>query len=277
MRKFFLVLFVFCFANINSNSQQITFGGQITVVSPNSNPITYVPTATKFSGDYLVHTSDFTGIADGGIFTASLWFKLSDAAQDGTLRRVCQFSGIGGGLAGTCRITIDTVNKLTVTAENSSLTTILVIKSTSSYTASSTWHHMITSIDMSDSAKQHLYIDGGNERNTSTFTVGGIIDFANGGNFGIMARGTDGAGIVTGSLSEVWFTTSYLDVSIASNLQLFRSTIGHPVNLGSIGDTPTGSQPRLYLKNSFATFQNNLGSGGNFSVTGSLEDDPSTP
>jgi len=60
-------------------------------------------------------------------------------------------------------------------------------------------------------------------------------------------------------------------------LQKFRSAGGKPVSLGSDGSTPTGTAPTVYLKNPFGTFQNNLGGGGNFTVTGTLADDASIP
>ena len=273
------LLLLICFACWTSDvsAQQIRFGGQIVVVSPVANPVNYTPTATKFNADYLVHTSDLTGISDGGIFTASLWFKLSDAAQDGTFRRLAEFAGIGLGAAGSLRITVDTVNILRVQGQNAGGTTVLTLKSTSTYTASTNWHHVATSVDMSDAAKQFLYIDDVNELNSTIFTVGETIDFANGGNFGVMARGTDGDGIVTGSQSELFFHTLFLDLSVVSNRRLFRSVTGHPVSLGANGSVPFGVQPRVYLANGFATYQNNLGSGGNFSVTGSLQDDPAIP
>ena len=50
----------------------------------------------------------------------------------------------------------------------------------------------------------------------------------------------------------------------------FLASDGKPANLGADGSTPTGTQPILYLANPFATFQNNLGSGGNFTENGEL-------
>lgn len=261
-----------------SPAQQIRFGGQIRVVSPAVNPVTYVPTATKFTNvTYLVHAGDLTGISDGGIFTGNLWFKLSDASQNATTRRMAEFSGLGLAAAGTLRVTIDTLDKLRVTGQNSAGVTVLMLKSTTSFTASTNWHCAQFSFDMSDASKVWLYIDDLNELNISTFTVGSTIDLANGGNFGIMARGTDGDAVINGSLSEVWGDTSLLDLSVSANRQLFRTPAGHPMNLGTTGQSITGSTPRLYLKNPFSTFQNNVGTGGNFSVTGSLLDDPNTP
>ena len=60
-----------------------------------------------------------------------------------------------------------------------------------------------------------------------------------------------------------------LDLSVNNNIEKFIKN-GKPVDLGSDGSLPTGSQPEFYLKNPFDTFQNNLGSYGNFTVSGAL-------
>ena len=59
-------------------------------------------------------------------------------------------------------------------------------------------------------------------------------------------------------------------MSTATNRLKFLAADGKPANLGADGSTPTGTQPILYLANPFGTFQNNLGSGGNFTENGEL-------
>jgi len=63
----------------------------------------------------------------------------------------------------------------------------------------------------------------------------------------------------------------HLAMSSGTNRAKFVSG-GSPVDLGTNGATPTGNQPILFLNNAYGTFQNNLGYGGNFTVTGTLAD-----
>ena len=60
----------------------------------------------------------------------------------------------------------------------------------------------------------------------------------------------------------------------ASNRLKFLTASGEPADLGADGSTPTGTQPLIYLANATATFQNNLGSGGNFTENGALTAGP---
>lgn len=47
---------------------------------------------------------------------------------------------------------------------------------------------------------------------------------------------------------------------------------GNPVDLGENGSNPTQNEPIIFLNNPTATWQNNLGSGGNFTENGALTD-----
>lgn len=77
-----------------------------------------------------------------------------------------------------------------------------------------------------------------------------------------------------GDMAECWFDDSYIDFSVEANRRLFYSATGKPVDLGSDGSTPTGSQPIIYLSvrpgDVAADFATNRGSGGNFTQNGTL-------
>ena len=244
-----------------------------------SSSYTYIATAFD-SADRIIHSSDYTSSADSKLLTISLWFKLSNAAENGT-RRTLYWSTAAVFLweveDGTH--TGSSVNNgMYFVAEDSGFASPLKFVVTSpTFTSGSTWHHFAMSVDMADTAKRFVYVDG------SAATVTWInynnlsLYFTSGGNPSFMAEG-DGTSPCTGSLCEVWLAPGqYLDFSDSANLQKFRSAGGKPVSLGSDGSTPTGTAPKVYLKNGFATFQNNLGGGGNFTVTGTLTDDASIP
>jgi hypothetical protein len=91
--------------------------------------------------------------------------------------------------------------------------------------------------------------------NTTDFAVG---DFQNGG------------GGYTGDIAEFYANPgAFLDVTSPTNIAKFFDT-GHPVDLGTDGSFPTGSQPRVYLSvrssGAVADFLANRGAAGNFSV-----------
>ena len=84
------------------------------------------------------------------------------------------------------------------------------------------------------------------------------------------AYGLSPANPVKMGLSEIWFDTTFFDLSMSANRLKFIDVNGYPVNLGSDGSTPTGSQPILYLKNPAASVGTNSGSGGNLTANGTF-------
>lgn len=89
---------------------------------------------------------------------------------------------------------------------------------------------------------------------------------------------SDGANKLNGCLAEVFLDINeYIDLSIEANRRKFIDTNGKPVNLGVDGSIPFGSPPILYLANEASTFHTNLGTGGDFSVTGALVDCDTSP
>lgn len=236
-------------------------------------------TATKFlaSGPtYIVHSGDYTGGVNSKQFTISFWFKVNSG--DATIRRFYRHGGdfvsinfddgtlIGGSVANDIVFTFNdtgAVNARYLTA--------------ATFPSGSTWHHLAMSFDTSNSANRWVYVDGSADAGTWGVYVNSAIDFNNGGDESFCASQTGGLPFDV-SISELWMAQGQLiDLSVSANLQKFRSAGGKPVNLGSDGSTPTGTVPTVYLHNPFGTFQNNLGSGGNFTVTGTLQDDASIP
>jgi hypothetical protein len=75
-----------------------------------------------------------------------------------------------------------------------------------------------------------------------------------------------------GLIGQFYFAQEFLDLDVASNLEKVFVESGIPVNMGSNGSAVTGTQPLIYLNNPLATWQENLGSGGNFTEVGDLYD-----
>lgn len=164
------------------------------------------------------------------------------------------------------------VDQFEITARNTGSTEILNIHSSALSLGS--WTHLIASWDLSNSSKRHLYVNGTSDLTVVTYT-NDTIDWT----FGDWYIGQQGSGIqrLNADLAEFYFTTTYLDLSVQSNRELFRSPAGKPVNLGSDGSTPLGSQPLIYLHGPSGSFDDNFGSAGAFTVIGALTDSSSSP
>lgn len=69
-------------------------------------------------------------------------------------------------------------------------------------------------------------------------------------------------------------TQDWLDLSVAENVEKFRTAGGVPANLGATGATPTGNIPSVYLSvgagQTASNFAVNRGSGGEFITSGTL-------
>lgn len=83
------------------------------------------------------------------------------------------------------------------------------------------------------------------------------------------------------NLADLYFQTGeFLDFTVEANRRKFIDANGKPVNLGSDGSRPTGNQPPLFMTGDAAAWNAgiaNKGSGGAFSMTGSVDDAASSP
>jgi hypothetical protein len=80
-------------------------------------------------------------------------------------------------------------------------------------------------------------------------------------------------------MAEVYATNEFLDLSIESNRRKFISASGTPVNLGTDGNIPTGTQPLIYLSGPATNWNagKNFGSWSGFTVHGTVTDCTSSP
>jgi hypothetical protein len=135
------------------------------------------------------------------------------------------------------------------------------------------------SIDMSNTAKRFVYING--QAVTMTWTVYNNSALSYFGSYSFNVGGqNNGSGSATniflGQIGDLWFNTSYIDLSVPTNLSKFVTGTGIdalPVRLGATGELPTGSTPYIYLpligqNNSALKVGANFGSIGEFSAYG---------
>jgi hypothetical protein len=207
------------------------------------------------SNDYLSRAA-LSGAVNAKTFTFSCWF-----ATDST---------------GTQNLIWETNNAfvvqissgaLSITARNEAGTDILNFSPTALTLVRNRNYHLVISVDLSNSGRRHVYVNGQSVPGTWAVYTNDTIDFTP-TQITIGASGSPAA-YVDGRIGEVWFDTTYLDLSVASTLAKFVTGSGRtakPVNLGATGNAPTGSSPLLYLPMVGSNAGRNLGTGGDFTV-----------
>jgi hypothetical protein len=170
-------------------------------------------------------------------------------------------------VTGTTRVGVNrqSDNSIQLFARNSAEATLLNLRSTSTVTAAGGWVHVYACIDLADTGKRKIYFNGVSDSLSVTTYTDDTIDMADTDYRFVVATATGlPASLATAAYAELWFNDSYLDSpsSFASG--------GKPISLGSDGSTPTGSAPVFYLKGDGNGFNVNSGTGGNFTITGSL-------
>lgn len=249
-------------------------GGNFTIngapKDANSTPVYYYAEPVKFDGtnDYLTRGADLTGIADGKAGTVSFWMRLDGGNATGMM--------ILTNLNNRFLVWREAANKIRIYGETAGVP-YLSMYSSNTYVASAVWVHVLASWDLA-ATTGYLYINNVSDLAGSPTLTNNNIDYATTTPNWAVGGNTPGGSLLNGAIADLWFNTTYLDISQSSNRAKFiDQTTLRPVPLGAKGELPTGSQPLLYLGRDYANFQTNLGSGGNFTVTGALERGTTSP
>ncbi len=90
---------------------------------------------------------------------------------------------------------------------------------------------------------------------------------------------TGTTGWINGDVAEIYYSNEFIDLSIEANRRKFYTATGTPEDLGSDGSTPTGTAPMIYFKGDASVWNagTNSGSGGNFTMAGSVVDSANEP
>ena len=229
--------------------------------------------AVVFDGtnDYMERGAALTGAADGKKGILSFWFKMNggDAAAQRFLS-----DNLGYTIAWR-----QADNTLRIACADGAGNPDNLLRSTGTYTADATWHHVLTSWDGAITTN-FLYVDDSDDRAGGSSSVNDTYDYT-------VADHSIGADVGGGNklnadIAEFYLNLSeYLDISQESNRRLFIDPSGRPVDLGLTGTEPTGNQPIAYFSvrpgDAATVFATNKGSGGNFSITGALAISATSP
>jgi hypothetical protein len=247
----------------------------------------YVTAAVDFDGsnDGVTHAGDLTGVAESKVGTFSGWIRLDGG--DGSVQVILTNATNGG--SGSAHIEFPagiaisrwSNNKIYVrTGDPSALGTVFV-DTVNTYTASATWLHILASWDADQAdAKQSLLINGVSDK-VVTLRQSITTAYQRGNDWGVGCWPEGSNGLKANMcMADIWFDDSYIDFTVQSNVEKFIIG-GRPVFLGDDGSRPTGSQPALFFRRApgaaASTFGTNLGGGGSFSITGTLDECSSNP
>ena len=226
--------------------------------------------AVTFDGtnDYMTRGADLDGATDGQQGMFSCWIMLGggDSAAQELVRVVnaqvtVWISRTAGNLFQMVMSTVAGVNLILTTTVNQ-------------YTADATWRHVLMSWNTTASPVAQIYITDVSDDTDVGAPAEGTIDY-NGTDWGIGAVATTGANKLNADIAELYLNlATNLDFSTEANRRLFISATGKPVDLGADGSTPTGTAPIVYQSvrsgDAATAFATNRGTGGNFSITGTL-------
>ncbi len=230
--------------------------------SPSPPEVALTAYVADSTGTYLSRAQP-VGVVDGSQFTLSMWFNqttggncLLFASTAGSNSAYIDLYNFVSGVA-----TLETRNN-SGGAQN--------LSSTWATASAGAVHHIVVSIDLTNTAKRHVYVDGVAQSVTWTTydTANPNIDWTVSSWF-VMHGPSNGFGDCGGQVGQVWFNTSYIDLSVPANLAKFYNA-GKPVYLGADGSLPTGSQPLIYLPEFGDRAGINRGTGGDYTATGTL-------
>ena len=216
------------------------------------------------TNDYL-RRGDLTGITDGKEMTISFWFERgADSTQDNII-------DFGGNASIDERFLIyfhPVRNNLCCYGKNSAGSLIMDVESVPTHQVSDGLKHFTVSVDLA-TGQCKMVFNGVQVATSAEPGIDQALDFT-GGTVSVNGRNISAANKFKGKLGQLWFDTNFIDLTVSGNRAKFYNVNGK--DLGTDGSTPTGSQPLIYLNNQADTFQNNLGSGGNFTENGQLVD-----
>lgn len=233
--------------------------------------------AAYFDGvnDYISRVG-FVGAADSksGIFSA--WIRLD--RENGYDQLI-----LGNDTISNSRFLVlwEPSGILRITGMGTDVNEKLAIQTGGIYQSGPSFIHILASWNLASAGSGRLYINDVTDYDEQTYTNADIdyTPFSNAWTIG----GDQGAGNKSGiTIAELYFAPGqYLDFSVTANRRKFISPNLRPVPLGADGSIPTGSAPIAYQRlssiDSVSSFATNRGTGGNFTITGTLSTPPETP
>lgn len=253
----------------------------------------YRASAVHFDGTSLLKRTGLIG-TPGPKFTASGWMRSQyDGNTSRTFITLFQANGTDTGAQGIGGSTVFVDTGVTKDLLVSALETTEFESPGVPYGAgwswfksslgfqNDVWYHFLVSVDTSVTpAIKKFYLNGVSVALDLNFNDGlpvpMTLDFFNRTfyvNDWKIAGGTQPA---IQDMADVWISTEFLDIDDAAVRAKFIAA-GKPVSLGSTGQLPSGRTPEICFSGDASGFVTNRGTGGAFTLVGSVTDVGSSP
>lgn len=224
----------------------------------------------------VLHRRGLTVINDSGTRTARTWDGVSDYATRGANlmgatdsdKLLCSvwFQRAGSGTRqiwrsgdGRQTLFLNAGNQVVGSFKNSSGTTLLAFTTGAVPTG---WNHLAFCYN---NGAGSVYLNG--VAVTPSTLTAGTLDFT-ATEWLLCANTAGGAFPFAGDLFDLWVGYGrYLDLSVAGNLQKFRTSEGYAAEVGGNGENVTGTPPIFYSRDGSEV---NLGTGGALALNGAL-------
>lgn len=215
--------------------------------------------SVKFDGaSYLARGADLTGSADSQVGFVSFWVKF----KNGTNHLPMYIIDSTGS---TIDVHRTQQNKFRVRAENSAGTTVLSMTSKKNYNHKDGWIHFAAAWNLA-TPEGYMRINGVDDLATGGTFTAATIDYTVANHY--IGAAETATGFLNGKIQQLYLNTAeFLDISESGNMQKLYDN--GAVSFGATGNFVTDNQPIVYMFNT-ATWSTNLGSGGNYTLTGSL-------
>ena len=205
--------------------------------------------AANYDGttQYLKHVYS-PPLDDGNSYTFSIWFRV--LSGEGIVKTLYSNASLN------FRFLINTGNLFLARARDSGTNNLSRMTTSQQFLIADGWNHVVVS-GIAGSRAQ-LYVNGISDNNIGD-NVAGDIEFDVGDNF-ISIAGSETGSFFPGCMSELYLnTTESVDLDDPAILARFIKD-GKPVDLGAIGQLPSGNQPLIYAPSGDSRI--NLGFGG---------------
>jgi hypothetical protein len=219
------------------------------------------------TNDYMLRGAGLSGVVDGKSGILSCWIFIP--STPGAQMAIIFSANIA------VQVTLSTARQVSALVTDG-LNGVHILNATALTTGA--WHHWLGSWDVAVGAS-HVYVDDVSDKQQVTnFNV--TLDYT-ATDWGIGATDT-GAQRLNASLAELYFAPNqFFDFSVTANRRKFITETKRPMLIGSDGSTPTGTAPAIYQKlvvgEAVANFATNRGSGGNFTISGTLDAASTSP
>jgi hypothetical protein len=224
-----------------------------TIARSGRGPNQYNSSASDLDGsaDFLTRGAGLTGATDTKLLTCAFSLK-SDAAGIDHIYSTANTR---------IEVTFTATRTVRFVGKNSAGTTILDVSGPAIPLDSV--RTVSASFDLANAANRFIFYGSVSQSLTVTTYTDDTIDFTDTDHS--VGATTAGATKFNGDLSDFYLGNEFID--LASGNPFFNSVTGKPRYLGESGELPTGSSPLIYLPFCADDAGNNLGTGGDFTVT----------